>query len=152
MVFYEFYNDQCDDGEDRVGICLDQIEFYLGDSPYVPGTPLPLQATPIFIWGDTNAGNNGLIWPEQVGANGEEVDNEGVPSSQLYPANGSQQTGVCIPITPGPTSYYYLGIYAPFDNPTTPGGCNDAAQIDSFQLNIDLSLCPYPTPTFTPPP
>lgn len=151
MVFYEFYNDICDDGENEVGICLDRIEFYLGDSPYIPETPVQLQATPIFVWGDTNASNNGLIWPEQVGSNGEEVDNEGVPSSQLYPAGGSQQTGVCIPITPGPTPYYYLGIYAPlFDEPTIyPTPCNDPAQVDSFQLNIDLTLCPYPTPSPT---
>jgi hypothetical protein len=148
MVFYEFYNEICDDGENEVGICLDRIEFYLGDSPYIPGTPIQSQATPIFIWGDTNASNNGLIWPEQVGPNGEEVDNEGVPSSQLYPADGSRQTGVCIPITPAAAPYYYLAIYAPFDRPD--GSCNDAAQVDSFQLNIDLSLCPTPSPISPP--
>jgi len=151
MVFYEFYNEnQCHDSNDEPGICLDRIEFYLGDSPYISGTPVQLQATPIFIWGDNNPANNGLVWPEQIGDDGDEDDNEGISSHQLYPLNGNQQTGVCIPITPAAAPYYYLAIYAPFDDPNDPNHCSDPAQVDSFQLNIDLSLCPSPSPISPP--
>jgi hypothetical protein len=136
MVFYEFYNpEQCENG-----ICLDWITFYVTNV-----LTDVLQTAPIFYWGDNNLSNNGYIWPYHTDQNGGiERWNEGVPPEELYrPPNSNFPTGVCMRIPEG--EYQYLVIHAPVP-------CYEEAQIDSFQLNIDLSLCPYPTPTFTPPP
>jgi hypothetical protein len=134
MVFYEFYNpNQCGGG-----ICLDWIKFYVTNA-----LTDVLQTAPIFYWGDNDLNNNGYIWSYHTErSNGVEFWNEGVPPDELYrPPNSDFPTGVCMRIPDN--EYQYLIIQA-------PEPCSEPAQVDSFQLNIDLSLCPTPSPISPP--
>lgn len=122
FVFYEYPNPN-DPNPDAGGILLDQIAVDISED----GNNWPQ----VFNWGDNITDTNTNVAFYNYNGDTGEVDNEFIPSRDLWPGGLNANTGIAIDIgiisPPRGSQYRYIRFRCPY------GGGADPAQVDSIE-------------------
>ncbi|MCC6298286.1 MAG: hypothetical protein IT314_03235 [Anaerolineales bacterium] len=138
-----FYEDENPNGSGQ--IAMDQVSLGITNDP--SGSPY----YEVFNWGDGIPDVNTNVDTAALGLPTAEVDNQTIPTSDLYedpassPPPANSQTGILIdvdqaPSHPPPGSYQYIVILAP--PATNPNNAGDDGQADSVQVTEVSSPAP----------
>jgi hypothetical protein len=140
MVFYE---DENPNGDNKID--MDQVIIGISKDP--SGNPY----YEVFNWGNGVPDANSNVDTTTLGLPVEEVDNQNIPTTDLYkdPASPAPppnlQTGILIDVDnasshPPPDTYNYVVVIAP--PATNPGNVGDDGQVDSVQVTEVASPAP----------